>query len=44
MALTWISGKGGVFLFKCRNGSDTLALTASRLAERLHEGSAHIYR
>jgi hypothetical protein len=43
MALTWISGKGGVFLFKCRNGSDTLALTASRLAERLHEGSAQIY-
>jgi hypothetical protein len=44
MALTWISGKGGVFLFKCRNGSDTLALTASRLAERLHEGSAQIDR
>jgi hypothetical protein len=44
MALTWISGKGGVFLFKCRNGSDTLALTASRLAERLREGSAQIYR
>jgi len=42
LRLEWISGRGGVFLFRDENRGDALCLTADRCIECLREGSASI--
>jgi len=42
LCLEWISGRGGVFLFRDESRGDALCLTADRCIQCLREGSASI--